>query len=268
MLKGAAAPRNLTSNKPMIMKSLTEKHILVVIPAYNEEASLGAFLDEIRHVLPWARVLVINDGSQDRTAMVARSCGVWLLDLPHNLGVGGAVQAGFQFAIRNGFNYVLRMDGDGQHPPSEAPKLIDCMSRNDADLVVGSRFGATKECVSSRFRYAGIRTLAFFLSRICRARVSDPTSGFWLVSRPLLDYFALDYPMDYPEPEALALMRRQGYVFAETPVRFRERRAGQSSIRFVDSLYYVVKVGLALLVDRVREVNPCFSKKYWKGIAS
>ncbi len=247
------------------MRELILKHLLVVVPAFNEEASLGALLAEIRFALPYARVLVINDGSKDRTAMVARSSGVWLLDLPHNLGVGGAVQAGFQFAIRNGFGYVLRMDGDGQHPPAEASKLIDRMAESGADLVVGSRFGATRECVSSRFRYAGIRALALFLSLICRARVSDPTSGFWLVSRPLMDYFAHYYPMDYPEPEALALMRRQGYAFVETPVLFRERRAGQSSIRFTDSLYYMVKVGLALLVDRVREVNPYFARKCWKG---
>lgn len=241
------------------------KHLLVVVPALNEEASLGGLLAEIRSALPTVRVLVVSDGSKDRTAAVARSCGVSVLDLPHNLGVGGAMQAGFQYAISNGFGYVLRMDGDGQHPPGEAAKLIARMADTGTDLVVGSRFGATKECVSSRFRYAGIRTLALFLSFICRARVSDPTSGFWLVSRPLLDYFASYYPMDYPEPEALALLRRQGYAFAEIPVRFRERRAGQSSIGFVDALYYMVKVGLALLVDRVREVNPRFAKGRWEG---
>lgn len=240
-------------------------HLLVVVPAFNEEESLGGLLAEIKTALPAAPILVVNDGSQDRTADVARSAGASVLDLPHNLGVGGAVQAGFQYAIRNGFDYVLRLDGDGQHPPAEAAKLIARMAESGADLVVGSRFGATRECISSRFRYAGIRALALFLSLICRARIADPTSGFWLVSRPLLDYFARYYPTDYPEPEALALMRRQGYVFAEAPVVFRERRAGQSSIGFVDALYYMVKVGMALLVDRVREVNPRFAKGRWKA---
>lgn len=239
-------------------------HLLVVVPAFNEEESLGGLLAEIQTALPAAAILVVNDGSQDRTAAVARSVGASVLDLPHNLGVGGAVQAGFQYAIRNGFDYVLRLDGDGQHPPAEAAKLIARMAESSADLVVGSRFGATRECISSRFRYAGIRALALFLSLICRARIADPTSGFWLVSRPLLDYFARYYPTDYPEPEALALMRRQGYEFAEVPVVFRERRAGQSSIGFVDALYYMVKVGMALLVDRVREVNPRFAKGRWK----
>lgn len=241
------------------------KHLVVVVPAFNEEASLGGLLAEIQYALPKVRVLVISDGSKDRTATVARSFGVGVLDLPHNMGVGGAMQAGFQFAISNGFDYVLRMDGDGQHPPDEAAKLIARMAESGADLVVGSRFGATQECVSSRFRYAGIRTLALFLSLICRARVSDPTSGFWLVSRPLLEYFAHYYPTDYPEPEALALLRRQGYTFVEATVRFRERRAGQSSIGFVDALYYMVKVGLALMVDRVREVNPRFAKRRLEG---
>jgi hypothetical protein len=241
------------------------KHLLVVVPAFNEEASLGGLLAEIQSALPKVRVLVVSDGSKDQTAAVARAFGVRVLDLPHNIGVGGAMQAGFQFAIRNGFDYVLRLDGDGQHPPGEAAKLIARMAESGADLVVGSRFGATKECVSSRFRYAGIRVLALFLSLICRARILDPTSGFWLVGRPLLDYFARYYPTDYPEPEALALLRRQGYAFAEVPVLFRERRAGQSSIGFVDALYYMVKVGLALLVDRVREVNPRFAKGRLEG---
>jgi len=236
------------------------RHLLVVVPAYNEEAALGPLIGEIQAALPDVPLLVVSDGSKDDTAAVARAHGVLVLDLPHNLGVGGAVQAGFQFAVRNGFHYVLRMDGDGQHPPSEAMKLLQCLSDTGADLVIGSRFGATKECISTRFRYLGIRSLALFLSLICRAKVSDPTSGFWLVGQPLLDYFSCYYPADYPEPEALALLRRHGYVFVETPVRFRERQAGVSSIQFADTLYYVVKVGLALVVDRVRAVNPRFAK--------
>lgn len=242
------------------------KHLLIVVPAFNEEASLGSLLSEIRAALPAVPVLVVSDGSKDFTVAVARSAGGAVLDLPHNMGVGGAVQAGFQYAIRNGFSYVLRMDGDGQHPPVEAEKLIARMAESGTDLVVGSRFGVTQECVSTRFRYIGIRVLAFSLSRICRARITDPTSGFWLASRPLLDYFASYYPTDYPEPEALALMRRQGYTFSEVPVRFRERKTGQSSIGFFDTIYYMVKVGLALVVDRVREVNPRFSKERFRRV--
>lgn len=241
------------------------KNLLVLVPAFNEEASLGSLLAEIRAALPGVKVLVVSDGSKDRTVAVARAGGAEVLDLPHNLGVGGAVQAGFQHALRSGFRHVLRLDGDGQHPPAEAGKLVARMAETGADLVVGSRFGATRECVSSRFRYAGIRALALFLSSICKARISDPTSGFWLVSRPLLDYFAHYYPTDYPEPEALALLRRQGYAFAETPVTFRGRTTGQSSIGFLDALYYMVKVGLALVVDRVREVNPRFAKGRLEG---
>lgn len=232
------------------------RSLLVLIPAYNEEAALGRLLEEVRQALPDTPVLVVSDGSKDHTAAVARANGAAVLDLPHNLGVGGAMQAGFQFAVRQGYRYVLRLDGDGQHPPAEAMKLVHSMVETDADLVVGSRFGATQDCVSTRFRYLGIRVLAFFLSVICRASIADPTSGFWLVKRPLLDYFAAHYPTDYPEPEALALLRRHGYAFAQTAVQFRERQAGTSSIHLVDTLYYVVKVGLALVVDRVRTVNP------------
>jgi hypothetical protein len=248
------------SKGPIVTCEDILRQLLVVVPAYNEEAALGGLLAEIRAALPGVPILVVSDGSKDDTAAVARAHGAHVLDLAHNLGVGGAMQAGFQFAVRNGFRHVLRMDGDGQHPPSEAAKLLQRMSDTGADLVIGSRFGATHECVSTRLRYLGIRSLALFLSLICRAKVSDPTSGFWLVGRPLLDYFSLYYPTDYPEPEALALLRRHGYEFAETPVRFRERQAGISSIQFADTLYYVVKVGLALVVDRVRAVNPRFAK--------
>ncbi len=252
-----------TDCKPTCEKIL--RRLLVVIPAFNEESALGGLLAEIRVSLPGVPILVVSDGSKDDTAAVARAGGAAVLDLPHNLGVGGAMQAGFQFAVRHGFQYVLRVDGDGQHPPSEALRLVQCMCDAGPDLVIGSRFGIANECVSTRFRYLGIRVLAFFLSRICRARISDPTSGFWLVSRPLLDYFAVYYPTDYPEPEALALLRRHGYGFVETPVRFRERQAGISSIQFADTLYYMVKVGLALLVDRVRTVSPRHVKNTCAG---
>jgi glycosyltransferase involved in cell wall biosynthesis len=234
--------------------------LLVIIPAYNEEACLGDLIPELRRALPGVPVLVISDGSRDATCAVASSAGAAVLDIPCNLGVGGAVQAGFQYAVRHGFSHVVRIDADGQHPPAEILKLIAVIEEGDADLVIGSRFGATTECVSTRIRYFGIRILARFLSAICRSRVTDPTSGFWLLKRPLLDYFAAYYPSEYPEPEALALMRRQGYAFREAQVTFRPRMAGHSSIRSWGTVYYAVKVGLALVVDRVRVVNRRFEK--------
>jgi len=232
----------------------------LLIPAYNEQASLGDLLDEIQVHLPGWPVIVVSDGSHDLTAALARSRGAVVLDLPCNLGVGGAVQAGFQFALDQGFDRIIRLDGDGQHPPEEVPKLIEAMDREDVDLVVGSRFGIEQECISTRARYAGIKVLAWFLSRICHCRITDPTSGFWLVNRRLMTYFAYDYPSDYPEPEALALLRRQGYEMKEAFVRFRPRHAGHSTIRTWGTIYFAFKVGLALLVDRVRPINTLYAK--------
>lgn len=228
---------------------------VALIPARNEEESLPGFLAELRRELPALTVVVINDGSVDRTAAVARLAGVHVLDLPCNLGVGGAVQVGFQFALYHGFDYALRLDADGQHPPSEAWKLMETMRAESCDLVVGSRFGGATPNISTRIRYLGNRSLALFLTLICRSRVTDPTSGFWLVNRRLLRLFSQYYPYDYPEPEALALLRRLGYAFREQSVTFRVRAAGQSSIGRWDTLYYALKVGLALVVDRLRPVD-------------
>ena len=235
---------------------------VVIIPAFNEEASVGRVLDELLAVLPGVRVVVVSDGSKDGTKAIAASRGAAVLDIPCNLGVGGTVQAGFQFAVRNGYDYVIRIDADGQHPPEEIPKLMAAMAQGGADLVIGTRFGHTRQCVSTRIRYLGIRVLSAFLSRICRSPITDPTSGFWMLSRPLLDYFANYYPSEYPEPEALALMRRQGYAYREVPVLFRPRTAGESSINSWGTVYYAIKVGLALVVDRLRVVNQRFAKSH------
>jgi hypothetical protein len=232
----------------------------IVVPAYNEEQSLGRLLDEIKTCLPGFRVIVVNDGSVDNTSAVARQHGALVLELPCNLGVGGAMQAGFRYAYDLGCRYLIRIDADGQHPPAEIPKLMAEMSRGLSDLVIGSRFGGQNVCISTGFRYVGIRALALFISMICRSRVLDPTSGFWMLNRRLLYYFAHDYPDDYPEPEALALLRRQGYSFKEVPVTFRPRTAGVSSIRAWGTFYYAVKVGLALFVDRVRPIDQRFAR--------
>lgn len=240
----------------------TEQNLraVVIIPAFNEEASLDGLLAELRQQVPDLPVVVICDGSQDRTPDVARAAGAVVLDLPCNLGVGGAVQAGFQYALAQGYDLAIRIDGDGQHPPSEIPRMLEAARSAKADLLVGSRF-ASGGHTSTFFRYLGIKLLAGFLSVICRHRISDPTSGFWAVRRPLLHYFAREYPVDYPEPEALALMRRQGYHFEEVAVSFRARQAGQSTIHGWGTVYYALKVGLALLVDRVRVVDRRYARE-------
>jgi glycosyltransferase involved in cell wall biosynthesis len=233
---------------------------LIIIPAFNEEEAIGPLLDELQQALPDADVLVINDGSTDRTAQVVRGKGKPILDLPCNLGVGGAVQAGFRYAFDQGYQYVIRIDGDGQHPPAEISKLINAMREGDADLIIGSRFAGERSYVSTLFRFLGIKMLALFLSRICKSRVTDPTSGFWIVNRKLLFYFSHDYPTEYPEPEAIALLRRHGFSFREEPVKFRPRKVGLSSIGAWGTVYYMMKVGLALVVDRIRPIDSRFAK--------
>lgn len=238
------------------------KNVAIIIPAFNEEAALPGLLAEVRAVAPDSDIIVINDCSLDRTAATARKHGALVLDLPCNLGVGGAVQAGFRYAFARGYQYVVRCDGDGQHPPSEIPKLVEVMRTGDVDLVIGSRFLTDHEesYKSTAFRSVGIRGLALLLSLICRARVTDPTSGFQMLNRPLLAYFSRSYPLDYPEPESLALLRRQGYRFREVGTRFRPRMTGSSSIKSWGAIYYALKVGLALLVDRARPVNPRYAR--------
>jgi len=240
--------------------------IAVIIPAYNEEAAISSLMDELNEHVPLLDVIVINDGSADNTAALARMKGSIVLDLPCNLGVGGAVQVGLKYAYEQEYQFVVRIDGDGQHPPSEIPKLIDAIKKGEEDLIIGSRFIGESSYASTPLRWIGIKLLAVFLSIICRSRVTDPASGFWIINRKLLYYFAHDYPTEYPEPEAIALLRRHGYSFREEPVIFRSRTTGRSSIRTWGTFYYAVKVGLALLMDRIRPINPRFESANVKDI--
>jgi glycosyltransferase involved in cell wall biosynthesis len=234
---------------------------IVLIPVFNEEDNIGPLLKEVGEYLPGVPICVINDCSKDRTAQKLRGAGCAHLNLPCNLGVGGAMQAGFRYAVEHGFDYALRLDGDGQHPPGECEALIERMARGDVDMVVGSRFLADGGYTSTRVRQIGIAGLAAFLSYACRQKITDPTSGFQVVNRAVLLYFASQYPVDYPEPESLALLSRQGYRFAEAPAKFRERRYGTSSIRRWGTIYYMFKACLALFVDRCRAVDPRFDRR-------
>lgn len=233
---------------------------LLIVPCFNEALSIPRLIDEIKAADVGLDVLFINDGSSDETVLVAQSLNLSFIDLPCNLGVGHAIQAGFQYAVNHGYDFLVRIDGDGQHPPIEIHKMIAAARKVEAELVVGSRFGGEQTLISTRMRYLGARALAAFLSIICQSKISDPTSGFWLVKRPLFKYFAREFPTDYPEPEALAILRRQGYAYTEVPVQFRVREAGESSIKSWGTIYYALKVGLALVVDRLRPVNRHYAK--------
>ena len=228
---------------------------LAVVPAYNESSTVANVVDELREGAPEFDLLVIDDGSTDETADLGERCGARVLRLPFNLGIGGAVQAGFIYAREHGYDYVAQVDADGQHDPGELRKLVDGMHQpQPVDMVCGSRF------LTSDYRYpapisrrTGIHIFAFLLSRIVSGPVSDPTSGFRLYNRRAIELFARDYPHDFPEVEAVLMLHHHRLRMREVPVRMYERGGGRSSISTGKSAYYMIKVLLALMMGLARK---------------
>ena len=226
---------------------------IAIVPARNEAGSIGGVVDEIRAFDPELDVVVIDDGSTDATAEVARSRGAAVVSLPFNLGIGGAVQTGFKYALAHGYELAVRLDGDGQHDPAELPKLIGPVVAGEADIVVGSRFhGGDSSYRPPLARRIGIGFFARLVSALVRQRVTDTTSGFQALNRHGIELFAADYPHDYPEVEATVMVIRHRLRLMEVQARMREREHGSSSITVLRSLYYMVKVTLALLVGMFR----------------
>ncbi len=229
--------------------------ILIIVPAFNEEESLPGVIRDLREHVPSAHVLVVNDGSVDDTAQVARKFDVTVLDLPFNLGIGGAVQAGYLYAERNAYDIAVQFDGDGQHLASEIKKLVEPLEAKQADLVVGSRFLAIGGYKVPVLRKLGIGIFSFVLSRILGITVTDGTSGFRAANRRVIEFFAYTYPDDYPEVEALVLLHKIGLRLMEVPAAMRERTGGSSSITPIRSLYYMTKVLMAIFIDLMKKVR-------------
>ena len=227
---------------------------IALVPALNEEETIAGVVRELRAFDPDVEILVIDDGSNDHTAAIARAAGARVLRLPFNLGIGGAVQTGFRYAFENGFDLAVRVDGDGQHDPSQLAAVVDPVLRGETDIAVGSRYLAPRAegYRSSATRRLGIRILARVVSLLTRQRITDPTSGFRMTNRRGIELFARDYPHDYPEVEALVMLIRHRLRLVEVPVAMRPRAAGRSSIRALSSVYYMVKVLLALFVGSFR----------------
>jgi len=235
------------------LPGLSELRRVAIVPALNEEIAIARVIDELRAFDPGMDVVVVDDGSVDRTAAVAVAKGARVLRLPFNLGIGGAVQTGFRFAFENGYDLAVRVDGDGQHDPSELPRVLEPVLRGEADIVVGSRFAGDGDGYrSSRTRRLGIRLLARIVSRIVGQRVTDTTSGFQALNRQGIALFARDYPHDYPEVEATIMVFRHRLRLEEVPVAMRERGGGRSSITTLRSIYYMLKVLLAIFVGLFR----------------
>jgi glycosyltransferase involved in cell wall biosynthesis len=223
---------------------------LLIIPAFNEGASIQGVINAVRPYVE-GDIVVIDDGSEDDTAPLARQAGAAVIRHPCNLGIGAAVQTGFIYGLMQGYELVVRQDGDGQHDAAQIPRLLAVLREGDADIVVGSRFLAREGYQSTLVRRAGIFLLGI-VSRLVGTRVTDPTSGYWAVNRRALTVLARSHPDDYPETEALVLASRAGCRVREVPVIMYARIAGQSSIGAIYSGFYMLKVMLALLVGRLR----------------
>jgi glycosyltransferase involved in cell wall biosynthesis len=229
--------------------------LLAIVPAYNEAGAIGSTVAELHAHAPEFDVLVVDDGSTDETAALARRAGALVLQLPFNLGIGGAVQSGYQYALEHGYQVAVQVDGDGQHDPRYLPRLLEHLrSTPDLNMVTGSRFldDDSDGYRSSPSRRVGIRLFSGILSRIVGRPVTDPTSGLRMIDRHGIELFARDYPHDYPEVEALVLSHAHRLQGDELPVRMRPRVTGRSSIGSTQSAYYMMKVLLAVLVGMMR----------------
>ena len=234
--------------------SFLNRKILVIVPAFNECGNIKRTVEEIHRIAPQVDVLVIDDGSMDATAEEARHAGGMVVSLPFNLGIGAAVQTGFQYAQRYAYDIAVQIDGDGQHDASFLEKLIAPIGRDEADMVVGSRFlEKTSGFQSSFSRRIGINFFAHLINALTGVRINDPTSGFRAYNKKMIALFAEYYPQDFPEPEAIVVSQQAGARIVEVSVVMRARKAGNSSIRYFKTLYYMIKVTLAILLHMIRQ---------------
>ena len=242
--------------------------ILVIVPAYNEEENIADVIEDLAELNLNIDILVVNDGSRDATSSTARTNGqARVIDLPNNLGIGGAVQTGFKFAARNDYAAAVQFDGDGQHIAAELPALVHALRDGEFDMIIGSRFlkGEQNSYRSTFLRRIGIHLFKAVNSLLIGQRITDNTSGFRAYNRAAVEFLARYYPIDYPEPEAVILLGRNGFRIAEISVRMRERQSGGSSIAGIKGGYYMVKVLLAILMTALRK--PVVSKPADNGFS-
>ena len=235
-----------------IAQSGDSPRVLVAIPAYREERSVGQVVSALRARYPYD-VLVVNDGSQDGTSAVARAAGAIVLDLPCNLGIGGAVQTAFLYARDRGYDIVVRIDADGQHEIEDIPRVLEPLLEGRADAAIGSRFLGDSGYQGSIPRILGIQHFRWLVNLLTGYRVTDPTSGFSAINRRLIEFFSQHYPTDYPEVDTFILMHRLKARAVEVPVRMYARGEGKSSITTFRALYYMIKVTLSFLITRIRK---------------
>lgn len=234
--------------------------VLVIIPAYNEQDAILNVVNDLRTNCPKVDYIVVNDCSTDQTLTVLKNNKLNYINLPINLGIGGGVQAGYKYAVENGYQIAIQIDGDGQHDTSYIEKLIEPIKKGEADITIGSRFVEKEGFQSSKMRRTGISFLSTLIKASCQRKVYDVTSGFRAINQKYIELYAKDYPTDYPEPEAIVRAALGGARIKEVPVIMRERETGKSSINFQRSIYYMIKVSLSIVLCRManrREAKKC-----------
>ena len=226
---------------------------LIIIPAYNEQESIKKTVEDIMEKAPHFDYIVINDCYTDKTKEICEKEEFNVIHFPVNLGIGGAVQTGYLYAARNGYDIAVQVDGDGQHDPQFLSKMADYMEAEHADMVIGSRFIDKEGFQSSGARRVGIKYFTMLIKLLTGTKITDPTSGLRMVNREIIEFFAEEYPKDYPEPESVVAILRRKKKVLEIPVIMRERSGGVSSISMKKSVYYMIKVSLAILIERIRK---------------
>jgi glycosyltransferase involved in cell wall biosynthesis len=236
-------------------RTLSEhRNVLIVIPAYNEERNISSLLGNIRQTISEADILVIDDGSTDRTARVAEKAGALVVKLPFNMGYGAAVQTGFKYALMKRYQYVVQMDADGQHDPDSIHALLDEIRHEDVDVVIGSRFLGNKVYKAPFVRRMGISMFGKIASIITGQHSTDPTSGFQALNRDAVRFYASPYyPVDYPDADVLIMLHRAGLRIREIPVTMHARKVGKSMHSGLKPLYYIFKMFLSMFVTLLRK---------------
>ncbi|MBQ2089403.1 MAG: glycosyltransferase family 2 protein [Lachnospiraceae bacterium] len=230
---------------------LQRRNKLVIIPAFNEAGCIVNTIEDIRQNAPSFDYVVINDCSRDETGELCEKYHYNVVNLPINSGIGAAVQTGYMYAKRYGYEYAIQVDGDGQHDASFLEEMAEIIEHSDVNMLIGSRFIEKEGFQSTGLRRFGIRYFTALIRLITRQTVTDPTSGMRIVDRNVINMFAEDYPKDYPEPETAVTVIKNGLTVREIPVRMKERQAGVSSISFKKSVYYMIKVSLACVMAAI-----------------
>ena len=224
---------------------------IIIIPAYNESGNIENTIKDIKQNAKGFDYIIVNDCSTDNTLEICRENHFNYLNLPINLGIGGAVQAGYRYAYYHGYDTAVQFDGDGQHDALYLSALLEVLEKDEADMAIGSRFIENEGFQSSAMRRMGIKFFTRLIKILTGKRITDPTSGMRMVNRKLIKEFTFSYPKDYPEPESVVTVMCRGYRAKEVPVKMRSRSEGESSISMSKSVYYMIKVSMAIIIARI-----------------